>query len=147
MATLFCLLLAAIAASGEYSSNCGRPTLLLHDDAPLLGSLCHRGPKGTQCTELDIGRCYRNKVETTINTCKDCSLNGESQTTLSCYCFADPAGSTYHYTEIDTDKGIENENGYFDLLRQRAESVPTGGRTFSAATPTHTYDGSIITGL
>ncbi|RYO82265.1 hypothetical protein DL764_009634 [Monosporascus ibericus] len=61
MTTFLCLLLAATAANGEYSSYCGRPTLLLHDDAPFLGSLCDGGPKGAQCAELDISLCYRNK--------------------------------------------------------------------------------------
>ncbi|RYP22037.1 hypothetical protein DL765_001943 [Monosporascus sp. GIB2] len=141
MATFLCLLLAVIAANGEYFSHCGRPTLLWHDDAPFLGSLCDGAPKGTQCTELNIGRCYANKGGELAaskdgnyyNTCKDCSLKGESQTTLSCYCLVDPADSTYHYTEIDTgkcllslhnrilftllttisiDKDIENKSGF-----------------------------------
>ncbi|RYP60303.1 hypothetical protein DL769_008176 [Monosporascus sp. CRB-8-3] len=118
--TFLCLVLVAIGENGEYSSHCGRPTLLWHDDAPFLGSLCDGGPKGTQCTELDIGRCYGNKGGQLAafkdgdyyNTCKDCSLKRELQTTLSCYCLRDPAGPTYSYTEIDTDKDIENKDGF-----------------------------------
>ncbi|RYO92574.1 hypothetical protein DL766_008730 [Monosporascus sp. MC13-8B] len=87
IATFLCLLLEAIVANGEYFSHCGRPTLLWHDDAPFLGSLCDGAPKGTQCTALNIGRCYANKGGELAaskhgnyyNTCKDCNKDIENK--------------------------------------------------------------------
>ncbi|KAI0019863.1 hypothetical protein F4780DRAFT_744384 [Xylariomycetidae sp. FL0641] len=111
---------AVVSVHGHYNNTCGSPALVDIGTHKWLQAQCTDDQNRAPCSVLDIDVCYGNNDGVIVpwmggnfltkvdQKCVGCTLDG---TKLSCLCqLKDP--DLFNTSTIDTDKLLENENGY-----------------------------------